>query len=1050
MRKLGKAAGTLLMVLAMVFTMVPMMAIAEDTPPAAVSDDDANFFDDVIIDDNNGEAGTGELPYVELPEEERDPNEDLSYMDFLADLGLLKGDENGDLLPYRSISRAEFTVIVLRLAGLQDEGFMEIAPTVQNFYDVPTDSWYYGPIKTACDLKMVVGYGDGYFKPEQPVSYNEAIKLILAAVNYSDIANAKGGYPYGYYVTASSMKMLDGTQMDKEDKTLRRTVGKMLFNALEITALNKAFDSKTQSVTYIPAGETIGKRLFNVEKKKGILDAVGNTAIDGVSDFEKTLTVSGMNFVTDRTDLEQYLGTSVTLYVREDGSSISAPEILYLSPDKKNTSITLDIEDIENVSEREVKYADEEDKIIKLKLNSNPSMLYNERSVLPFRYDLIKPTYTDPLTKKQNMPYNGTVTFIDNDGDEIYDIVNVSAYRVMMVGSVLTLRSQVKDYYAMKANLSDVMNFRESDNPDTEFEYVTDAGKEAKLSNMKEKSALNIYESVEADGINKKVKVVISNKVISGKVTAMDEDKVTIANNEYTVTKYYENAMEAFPDYAPQLKMGASVNVVVDGNKNIVGVTDSVSGSLGYLVEYGNGSDGYYAIIADKDGGIKTYPFHSKVSIDGSSYSDRDAERALEKTGKQNMPVTFKANGDGKLTSIEILELIRATGGIVSPSNKGEVLKFEYDGKSISMNIAETPILGIGFGAPGAEDRYPESGNCTVDPDKTMKLSADHVNAGGRGDKNYSNLNYLDVIYFVGLDTANAECDLVIMDTVNNTLTEDGVMPLPNEVRDLTTSYQNAWVNSQTPSGMADTTSDSMLCINKVITMQNEDGETIYQITGLQGGNEVKMSTAPDMIFTTGVVHESTVKHLKPMVQWTPSRGLKTDLLGDKYSFPARYQTTEQPEIKAGDIAYISMNSSGEISEFQYVANAADNPDRVVCANPKRASMVRGYCFEPFYGLDKDEIKSQQYDAHDGEGGAERKLKDGITTTLWDGENQKFIKGSREEIYGSNEKIQDIDDSAKLIDKNAEYNNCWLVMNKYNWECSEIIFIDYSLNAYAN
>ena len=39
----------------------------------------------------------------------------------LADLGIIKGDENGKFNPYASITRAEFAAIMVRMLGMEDE-----------------------------------------------------------------------------------------------------------------------------------------------------------------------------------------------------------------------------------------------------------------------------------------------------------------------------------------------------------------------------------------------------------------------------------------------------------------------------------------------------------------------------------------------------------------------------------------------------------------------------------------------------------------------------------------------------------------------------------------------------------------------------------------------------------------------------------------------------------------------------------------------------------------------------------------------------------------
>ena len=48
------------------------------------------------------------------------------------------------------------------------------------------------------------GIGNGMFGPEDPVTYEQAVKMIVSALGYDLVANNKGGYPTGYLAVASS------------------------------------------------------------------------------------------------------------------------------------------------------------------------------------------------------------------------------------------------------------------------------------------------------------------------------------------------------------------------------------------------------------------------------------------------------------------------------------------------------------------------------------------------------------------------------------------------------------------------------------------------------------------------------------------------------------------------------------------------------------------------------------------------------------------------------------------------------------------------------
>ena len=93
----------------------------------------------------------------------------------LTGLDILKGYEDGTFKPENNITRAEFVAIMNRALGIDSlvSGTTAEAP----FVDVPGSHWAAGDIKYASDNGMVAGYGEGYFGPEDNVTYEQALKI---------------------------------------------------------------------------------------------------------------------------------------------------------------------------------------------------------------------------------------------------------------------------------------------------------------------------------------------------------------------------------------------------------------------------------------------------------------------------------------------------------------------------------------------------------------------------------------------------------------------------------------------------------------------------------------------------------------------------------------------------------------------------------------------------------------------------------------------------------------------------------------------------------
>lgn len=98
------------------------------------------------------------------------------FVDKLYSLGVIKGKTDKAFAPDDSITRAEMLKIAL-------EAFDYKIPTrvTKPFSDVASNSWYAPYVQVAKSKKIIGGYADGSFHPNQPVTRVEALKILAAA-----------------------------------------------------------------------------------------------------------------------------------------------------------------------------------------------------------------------------------------------------------------------------------------------------------------------------------------------------------------------------------------------------------------------------------------------------------------------------------------------------------------------------------------------------------------------------------------------------------------------------------------------------------------------------------------------------------------------------------------------------------------------------------------------------------------------------------------------------------------------------------------------------
>lgn len=107
--------------------------------------------------------------------------------------GIFSGTGEGKFEPNLSVTRAMLVTVLGRIDG-------DLAEAESDFPDVLTGSWYSKYVAWAEKNNIVKGYDDGTFKPEKPVSRQEAMTILY---NYCNFKN-KG--PVGAWAVALSYK----------------------------------------------------------------------------------------------------------------------------------------------------------------------------------------------------------------------------------------------------------------------------------------------------------------------------------------------------------------------------------------------------------------------------------------------------------------------------------------------------------------------------------------------------------------------------------------------------------------------------------------------------------------------------------------------------------------------------------------------------------------------------------------------------------------------------------------------------------------------------
>ena len=107
------------------------------------------------------------------------------------------------------------------------------------FSDVNDTHWAQPYIKIANEIGIINGYGNGIFGPEDQVTNEQALKMIVCALGYEETAFNKGGYPNGFIAVTERLNIVESCGITSYSlPSYRWQIAQMLYNALNIPVLN--------------------------------------------------------------------------------------------------------------------------------------------------------------------------------------------------------------------------------------------------------------------------------------------------------------------------------------------------------------------------------------------------------------------------------------------------------------------------------------------------------------------------------------------------------------------------------------------------------------------------------------------------------------------------------------------------------------------------------------------------------------------------------------------------------------------------------------------
>lgn len=233
----------------------------------------------------------------------------------LAGLGIIKGYDDGTYKPEKVVTRAEMAKLMVEILGYGNL----VSGAKSNFKDTQghwADQW----IAIASGRNIVVGDGNGKFRPDAQVSYDEVLTMVVRGLGYTDSSNELKNmtWPTNFKVKAAELGITDGVKLNTTGAD-RGGVAKALYNALDCVMVRVNNDG---NVVYVELTTNV---LENLIDRVAVRAGSYNADVKGyVFEVEpKHLDSKDKAYAGNIVDLEKYLFEHVeAFYSKSDKKTI--------------------------------------------------------------------------------------------------------------------------------------------------------------------------------------------------------------------------------------------------------------------------------------------------------------------------------------------------------------------------------------------------------------------------------------------------------------------------------------------------------------------------------------------------------------------------------------------------------------------------------------------------------------------------------------------------------------------------------------------------------
>lgn len=615
-----------------------------------------------------------------------------NVLSLLSGLNIMQGDGDGNYRLDDYVSRAEFAKVAVASSSAKDT--VATGLNISPFRDVKYTDWFAPYVQAAVSAGLCQGYIDGTFHPNDSVSYEEALTMLLKVLGYTD-DDFGVSWPYGQIGMAQSLEITKDVDSSIGQPLTRRQVARLVYNTLN----TKIKSTQNKLISIFDCTITEGVTIIASHNEDSSLGS------------DKIYTTIGMLETDDNFDSD-YVGRQGDIVVKNGDDFVS------FTPRDQ----TVETHTVTNIIGKDLVLDGQI-----YDINENTTAYYKTQALT---YDTIASQANKGDTVKIVKNSNGSVdcVLLVQAGSNIGDVNSLDRYVIysLLQNAVICYKDgvftqiDVKDtttcyrdtvqttYGSVKSEMEmgDILYVKMNGSTVDYVSYekgTMEGPIKVTSSSWMSQFPTDASTQIMRDGNRVTSSDILTNDIVyyssdlnmilaySDKVTGIYESaspsrdaptSITLSGREYQI-----ESVEAFNDLSSSgsFKIGDTITVLLGRTGEIAGVItadDGGTSSVGYVTGYGTKTftdnlgqeyTGYYITLAETDGTVNEY----EISNSGETYLGDVCS------------VTF-SNGTAKV------QKINSSGG-VSGTVSADNMRIGSTSVSNSVRILDTVQSGMGY-----------------------------------------------------------------------------------------------------------------------------------------------------------------------------------------------------------------------------------------------------------------------------------------------------------------------------------------------------------------